>query len=58
MNNNSTSTLFNEVVNNEATYAAVMEMLDKAISGQVKIPNTDIASLQQLKTAFLSVNEV
>ena len=58
MSNNSTSKLFNEVVNNGWTYTAVMEMLDKAISGQIKIPNTNIASLQQLKTAFLSVNDV
>ena len=58
MNNDSTSKLFNDVVNNEWTYTAVMGILDKAISGQIKIPNTDIASLQQLKTAFLSVNDV
>jgi hypothetical protein len=33
-------------------------MIDKAIAGKITIPNVDITSLEQLKTAFLSVNEV
>ena len=50
--------LFNDVVNNPEIYTSIMEMLDKAIAGQVNIPDTNIAALQQLKTALISVNDV
>lgn len=58
MNASTTSTLFNEVINDEWTYTAVMEMLNKAIAWEIEIPDTDMWSLQQLKAAFQSVNDV
>ena len=58
MNFKGNTSLFNDVINNDSTYTAVMQMLDTALAWEIEIPGTDMASLQQLKTAFDSVNDI